>query len=68
MKGYYIQFQIYAENEQEVADARKAVIGFIGELASMGVAVSAKKITDGLSHWKDNVFVKNKIINFFKNK
>ena len=67
MKGYYIQFQIYAESEQDVADARKAIIGFINELAQQGVAVNARKIADELPHWKDNVFIKNRVLNFFKN-
>ena len=68
MRGYYLQFQIYAENEQEVADARTAIIKFISELAEIGVAVNAGKIATELPKWKDNSFVKNKIINFFKNK
>ena len=67
MKGYNIQFQIYADNDNEVVEARQAIIGFINELASMGVAVSARKITGGLPHWKDNVFIKNKVLDFFKN-
>ena len=68
MKGYYIQFQIYAESEVDVADARQAIIGFINELAQQGIAVDARKIADGLPHWKDNVFIKNRVIDFFKNK
>ena len=67
MKGYEIKFNIYAENEQEVEKARKAIVCFIAEHAQQGRAVTGKKIADAVCHWKDNVIVRNKIINHFKN-
>jgi hypothetical protein len=66
MKGYEIKFCIYAESEQEAEDARQAIVGFIDEHAQQGRAVTGKKIADAVGHWKDNVIVRNKIINYFK--
>lgn len=66
MKGYEIKFNIYAESEQEAEDARKAIIGFINEHAQQGRAVTGRKIADAIAHWKDNIIVRNRIINHFK--
>lgn len=66
MKGYEIKFNIYAENEQEAEDARKAIIGFISEHAQQGRAVTGRKIVEAIAHWKDNIIVRNRINNHFK--
>ena len=66
MQGYKIQFQIYAENEQEAENARQAIVGFIKELASYGRAVTGRKIAKGLPLWKSNPFVRNRVMDFFK--
>lgn len=66
MKGYTIQFQIYADSEREADDARKAIVTFIGELANCGRAVTGNKVASILPKWKDNVLVRNKVLDFFK--
>ena len=66
LKGYPLQFNIYAENEQEVEECRKAVIAFIGQHASQCRAVTARKVTQALSNWDKNLLVRNHIINYFK--
>ena len=66
MQGYEIKFHIYAESEQEAEEARQAIVGFINEHAQQGRAVTGKKIADIVGRWKDNVIVRNKIINYFK--
>ena len=66
MKGYELKFNIYAENESEVEDARRAIVEFISEHASHGRAVTGRKIADAVRGWKSNPLVKNRIINFFK--
>lgn len=66
MKGYEIKFYIYAESQEEADEARKAIVDFIGEHAQQGRAVTGRKIVEALSHWKDNVIVRNRIINHFK--
>ena len=66
MKGYKIEFEIYAEDEQEALDGRNAIVAFISELAYNGSAVTGNKIVLALKKWKENMFVRNKIIDFFK--
>ena len=66
MKGYEIRFNIYADSEQEVEEARKAIVRFIAEHASEGRAVTAGKVAHALGMWKENVLVRNKIISYFK--
>lgn len=59
-------FNIWAENQQEVDEMRRAFIDFIDEHGKQGRFVTAKKVTDALRHWKDNPLVRNKIIEHFK--
>ena len=66
LKGFPIQFNIYAESEQEVEECRKAVITFIGYHASQCRAVTAKKVAHALANWDKNPIVKNHINNYFK--
>ena len=66
LKGFPISFNIYAENETEAEEARRAIISFIGLHASQCRAVTAKKVTHALSNWDKNPIVRNHIINYFK--
>jgi hypothetical protein len=66
LKGYPITFNIYAESQQEVEEARMAIIAFIGLHAAQCRAVTAKKVAQALSNWDKNPIVKNRIIDFFK--
>ena len=66
MKGYEIRFNIYADNPGEAEEARKAIVEFITEHALQGRAVTGKKIAEAVRGWKNNVIVKNRIINYFK--
>ena len=65
MNGYEIRFFIYANNEEEVADMRAAVVDFISAHAKCGRAVCAKKVADALRKWDSNAIVKNEIIKYF---
>ena len=64
MQVFEMPIYIYADNQQEVDECRKAVISFIDEIRAEGRAVTAKKLSTALSHWKDNMLVKAGIINF----
>ena len=66
LKGFPISFNIYAENEEEVEEARMAIIAFIGLHASQCRAVTAKKVAQAVANWDKNPIVKSQIINFFK--
>ena len=65
MKGFEIKFNIYAENESEVEEARQAIINFINIHAEQGRAISAKKIAEAVTNWDKNALVKTGIIKFF---
>lgn len=66
MNGYEIKFNIYAEDEQEVAMAREAIVHFINAHAQHGRAVTGRKIAEAVSRWDRNPFIKSKVIEFFK--
>lgn len=65
MQGYEIKFNIYAEDEQEAAMAREAIVRFINAHAQHGRAVTGRKIADAVSRWDKNPFIKSKVIEFF---
>lgn len=66
MKAYDINFQIYAENENEVAELRQTVVWFIELQRANNRAVTAKKLSDAIKNWNRNVIVRNKINEYFK--
>ena len=66
LKGFPISFNIYAENEAEVEEARMAIIAFIGIHAAHCRAVTAKKVAKALSNWDKNPIVRNRIVEYFK--
>lgn len=66
MKAFQVApFNIWAENQQEVDEMRQAFINFINEHGRQGRYVSAAKVTQALTHWKDNAIVRNKVIEHF---
>lgn len=67
MNGYEIKFNIYADTPEEVEAARMSIVSFINQHARNGRAVTARKITEAVSRWDKNPFVRNRIIEFFSN-
>ena len=65
MQGFELKFNVYAESPEEVEAARLAIVSFINQHAQHGRAVTARKITEAVSRWDQNTFVKNRIIEFF---
>ena len=66
LKGFPITFNLYAENEQEVEEARFVITEFINTNAKQGRAVTAKKVANALAKWDKNPFIKNRIINYLQ--
>lgn len=66
MTGFDIKFKIYAHNEAEVEQARKAIADFINSMADEGIAVSAQKIAEIVPKWRSNAFIKQQIFDFFR--
>lgn len=61
-----IEFNIWATNEEEVAELRKEICTFIDFHGQQGRKVSARKLTEALRSWHHNPFVKQSIINHFR--
>lgn len=59
MKGYKIEFFVYAESQEEADEACRTIKEFIDSNAREGRAVTAKKISDAVTRWSNNFFVKN---------
>lgn len=59
LKPRKIEFYIYAENDEEVMEVQRAANNFVASNYQQGVIVTAKKLTDALTKFKDNFFVKN---------
>lgn len=66
LKGFPITFNIYAENEQEVEEARFVITEFINNNARQGRAVTAKKVANALAKWDSNPFIRNRIVNYLQ--
>ena len=57
MSGFEVKFNVYANSQEEADRATEAIKAFITEKALQGVAVSANRITDAITKYKDNYFV-----------
>ena len=57
MSGYEVKFNVYANSQEEADRATEAIKAFIGAKAQQGVAVTANKIAEAVSRYKDNYFV-----------
>ena len=61
-----IEFNIWATNEEEVAELRKEICAFIDFHGQHGRKVSARKLTEALRRWQSNPFVRQSIIAHFQ--
>jgi hypothetical protein len=59
MQGYEVRFNVYADSQEEAAQASQAIKEFISRMASKGIPVTGRRIADAAQRWKDNVFVEN---------
>ena len=59
MQGFKIEFNVYAESQEEADQASTAIKEFISSLAQEGRAVTAVRIRDAVLRWSKNIFVKN---------
>lgn len=65
LRALPITFEIYACDEQEVEECRKAIIAFIAQHRSENRAVTARKVAEAISRWDRNPIVRNRIIGHF---
>lgn len=60
-----IQFKVWADDEHEATILSQAMGAFVDELGHMGKKVTAAKLTEAMSKWKDNILVRQSILNHF---
>ena len=61
-----IDFNVWANDDSEAETLKKAIFGFINEHGNEGRKVTAAKLANAISKWKDNAIVRNSIINYFR--
>ena len=66
LKIYDINFQIYAESEEEAERGRKAIIQFIRIMKNNNAPVRGNKIAEAVALVSSNPFVATQTISFFK--
>ena len=66
MQGFKIDFNIYADTQEEVDALKEKICLFIEEHRKAGRAVTAKKLSDALNKLDSNIFIKNQVNNFLK--
>lgn len=59
MQGYKIEFYVYAESQEEADNAASEIKAFISSYAREGRAVTARKISEAVSRFKNNFLVRN---------
>ena len=57
MRGYPVQFNVYAETREEADQASEAIKAFISDQARRGVTVTARKLTEAVRKWGGNFLV-----------
>jgi len=65
MRLHTIEIQLYADSEEQAAQAAAALNGFVRQLLSMDRAVTAPAVTDALDRWQGNALVRNRVVNHF---
>jgi len=66
IKPMVIQFCIYAKDQVEADNGRKAIVEFINIMRDHGAAVTGDKLREAVARMSNSPFIVNQIINFFK--
>lgn len=59
MTPYKIEFYAYCEDETEAKELSQALYDFVSAKREQGIAVTARKLINALTKFKDNYFVTN---------
>ena len=60
-----IEFKVWAADEAEGTALSQAMGAFVDELGRMGKKVTAVKLAEAMSKWKDNLLVRQAILKHF---
>lgn len=61
-----INFNIYADTDEEAEKGRKAICHFIDIMGQQGAMVSGDKIAEAVRRLNESPFITSQIIKFFK--
>lgn len=61
-----IEFNIWANSDEEADDLKKEICAFINFHGQQGRKVTASKLVEALRRWQSNPLVKQSIINHFR--
>jgi ApbE superfamily uncharacterized protein (UPF0280 family) len=59
MQGYKVQFNVFANSQEEADAASRAIATFVDNMAKQGVAVTAEKLSQAVQSWGNNPLVRN---------
>lgn len=62
-----IEFNVWANSEEEAVELKKEIFAFIDYHGRQGRKVSASKLTEALRNWQKNPLVRQSVINHFRN-
>ncbi len=65
MKLHKIEIEMYADNEEQAAQAADALNGFVKQMLDNGRVVTAPKIVEAMAKLPENPFIKGRIENHF---
>lgn len=60
-----IEFNVWANSEQEGDELKKTICEFIDWHGQRGRKVSAPRLTEAIRRWQDNILVRNSVIKHF---
>lgn len=61
-----IEFNIWANSDEEADELKKEICAFINFHGQQGRKVTASKLVEALRRWQSNPLVKQSIINHFR--
>lgn len=66
MEAHKVEFVIWADSDEECNELSETLHKFVNDNGEKGRAVTAKKVTEAIKKWQDNIFVRNRIIKYFE--
>jgi hypothetical protein len=59
MKPIKVSFYVYVDDDSEATELTQSLHDFVEDKRRIGIAVTAKKLTEALNKFKNNFFVNN---------
>jgi hypothetical protein len=66
MEAHKVEFNIWAESEDEAVELGEALQKFVNDNGEMGIAITARKTTEAINKWRNNYLVRTQIIRYYE--